>query len=85
MSPSMCCMWTNIVGRQICLPKHTEQAMLRGKCCIQSMEEAHLVAYFLAKADAEQIAEVQRRVAKTLRLTASTNPVKSVAPKTVKA
>jgi hypothetical protein len=37
------------------------------------MEEAHLVAYFLATADAEKVAEVQRRVTENLRLSANAN------------
>ena len=49
------------------------------------MEEAHLVAYFLATAGAEQVAEVQRRVAQSLRLTANANGVGAVASKTDKA
>ncbi len=35
---------------------------------LQSMEEAHLVETFLRSADAEKIAEVQKRVAENLRL-----------------
>lgn len=40
---------------------------------LESMEEAHLVAYFLATADAEKVAEVQRRVTENLRLSANAN------------
>lgn len=52
---------------------------------MQNLEEAHLVAYFLATAGAEQVAEVQRRVAQSLRLTASANMAEAAAPKTEKA
>jgi len=65
--------------------EHSEWVSFWKWDALQSMEEAHLVAYFLATVDAETVAEVQRRVADNLRATKDFGTGGRVACKTAKA